>query len=231
MSRLRQTSRSSLGEGRVLQDILRGEDDHLPNVLLDAIAVVLFGEEPRQPLRAHVPGDAFRVKPGAGGLDGLVVQVRREDLDGELLLQAVHLLPQHHGQGIGLLTGGAARRPDPHRRAVRARSQEPGQGGLGERLEGLRVAEEIGHPDEQLPKEQVQLMRILVQKPQVLLRAFELVHVDAPLDAPANGVGLVGGEIVSRAGAQQHIDLLHRLGEPSFVLRLGAAEARYGPCA
>ena len=72
-------------------------------------------------------------------------------------------------------------------------------------------------------------MGILVQKPEVLLRAIELMHVDPPLDAPANRVRLVGREIVSRPGAQQHIDLLHRLRKPRFAQRLRCHQREVRP--
>ena len=71
MSKLRQADEVQFGERRVLQDVLRRKDDHLANLLLDAIAAVLLGEEPRQPFGATRPGDAVRVNPDAGGVDGL----------------------------------------------------------------------------------------------------------------------------------------------------------------
>ena len=58
-------------ERRVLADVLRREDDHLPNFLLDAIVAVFLGEKPRQPFARHVHGDALRVNPGAGRVDCL----------------------------------------------------------------------------------------------------------------------------------------------------------------
>ena len=44
------------------------------------------------------PRDAFRVKSGARGVNGLVVQIRRENLHGKLLLQLVQPLLQEHRQ-------------------------------------------------------------------------------------------------------------------------------------
>ncbi len=40
-----------------------------------------------------------------------------------------------------------------------------------------------------------------------------MVDVDAAFNAAANRIGLIGGEIVSRAITQQQVDLLHRLGK------------------
>ena len=43
-----------LGEGRVLDDVLQGEDGHLANLLADAVHVVVVGEIALQSLRGNV---------------------------------------------------------------------------------------------------------------------------------------------------------------------------------
>ena len=94
---------------------------------------------------------------------------------------------------------------------LRARIQQGRQGRLPQRLEGLGVAEEVRDADEQLLEQDVDLVRVLLQVADILHRAFDLVQVHPPLDAPPDGVGLVAGEVVARARAQQDENLLHRL--------------------
>src|ERR1700740_3023072 len=64
----------------ILDQIVRGEDAHLPNVLADLVPVVLPDEEPLQALRKDVLRDAFRVARLTSELECLVVDVAREDL-------------------------------------------------------------------------------------------------------------------------------------------------------
>ena len=206
-----------LGERRVLQNILQREDDQLAYLLLDAVAALLLEEEAREPLRAHVARDAVRVKSGARGLDGGVIQIRPENLHGKMFFQLVHAFLQEHRQRIHLLARRTARHPHAHRGVVRPRAQQLGHDGFGQQVEGFRVAEKAGHADEQVFEQQLQLVRILLQLAEVWLRPAQLMHVDPPFDAPPDGVDFIDGEIVPDVHAQQHEDFLHRLGKILFA--------------
>ena len=87
-----------LGEGRVLNDILHGEDGHLADLLADAIHAVAASEVAFQAGPADIAGDAFRVVAITGGLDGFAVQVGAEDLHLAVALRALHGLAQQDGE-------------------------------------------------------------------------------------------------------------------------------------
>jgi hypothetical protein len=52
-------------EGRVLQQVLRRENDRLPQRLFDAIGIILHLEEALQALLADIDRDARGILPGA----------------------------------------------------------------------------------------------------------------------------------------------------------------------
>ena len=110
-----------LRERRVHDEILRRKDHHLPDLLPHTVAVILFREEPRQSLRRHIPRDVLREETLPRLVDGIIVQIRGEDLHREvpLRLDLIRRLLQHHRQRISLLARGATRRPSPQRVALR----------------------------------------------------------------------------------------------------------------
>ena len=73
-----------LGEGRIHDDVLRGKDHHLADLLADPVAALVLDEEPAQALRRHVRGDVGREDALAGLVDGVPVQVGGEDLEREV---------------------------------------------------------------------------------------------------------------------------------------------------
>ena len=107
----------------------------------------------------------------------------------------------------------------------------PRQRRFRQRVERFQVCEKIpSASDEQFLEEQVQLVRVPLQQAQVLQRPPELVHADAPLDAPADGAGLIERKIVPDARAQEHNDFLEQLerSSPSSA-DSWPPTARYGP--
>jgi len=161
-----------------------------------------------QPLRRQVAGDAGRKEAGPGRGDGLVVYIGGKDLDGVAALEPLEALLQQHRDAIGLLARRAARHPDPEGLPRGLGGADWPQGQLVERLEDLRVAEELGHADEQVPKERHHLGGRLLQILDVALDRLDLVHRHPPPDPPANRVGLVLGKIVAGLGPQEDADLL-----------------------
>ena len=102
-----------------------------------------------------------------------------------------------NGDGVGLLAAGAAGHPDPELVTFGPRGKQLGQGLFGQHVERLRIAEEARHADQQLGKEPVDLVRILLEVAHVLGRVLDLVHVHSPLDPPPDGVHLIASEIVA----------------------------------
>ncbi len=101
--------------------------------------------------------------------------------------------------------------PDADHGARGLAGKEPGDDLFLERLEGLRVAEETGHADQQVAKERLHLRRRLLQVLDVAVHRFDLVDGHAPLDAAVDGARLVLGKVVAGLGAQQDEDLLQRV--------------------
>ena len=76
------TEQVELGERRVLEHVLLGEDDHVADAFMDAVAAAgLLDEEARQPMRRDVGDDVGGVGADAGLRDGAAVDVRGEHLN------------------------------------------------------------------------------------------------------------------------------------------------------
>ncbi len=85
-----------LGERRVAQHILGGKHHRVANLLLDAIRMLIFLEEARQPIRRQLPFDAPRVDRCACHAEGLLGGVRRKDLHLKTFSKPLHLLVDQH---------------------------------------------------------------------------------------------------------------------------------------
>ena len=109
-----------LGEGRILDQVLHGEDGHLADVLADAIGAVVAGEVALQTLRRDIAGNALRVAAVARRFDGVVVQVRAEQLHVAVALGGLQVFAHEDRQRVQLLAGGTARHPDAQGAIVRA---------------------------------------------------------------------------------------------------------------
>jgi hypothetical protein len=104
-----------LGEWRVHDEILRGEDHHLPDILLDPIAARLLpGEKKIKTLGRYLSSDVRKVHALAGLFDALCVYVRRKylDLEAALFPKLFKALQECDSDGVGLFASGAARDPD-----------------------------------------------------------------------------------------------------------------------
>src|SRR5207237_9060881 len=93
-----------------------------------------------------------------------------------------HALAHGHRDRIGLLAGRAAGNPYPERvRARGSRGDELADLQL-ERRERLRVAEERGHADEEIPEEELGLTAVGEEQAHVLVGAVEVVEPRAPFN-------------------------------------------------
>ena len=200
-----------LGKGRVHDEVLRREDHRLPDLFAHPVAVFFFGKEPAQPLRRHVCGDIVRKDALAGLVNGVPVQVGGKDLQGKapLGLDLLQRLLEHDGQGIGLLPGGAAGHPRPQGLAGRPAGDERRDGLFAQMLPGGGIAEEARHADQQLLEEQIQLLGVFLQVPDIVGNLGNLVDAHATLDPAVEGIPLVQGEVVAGVGSQQDDGLIH----------------------
>ncbi len=199
-------------EGGVLDDVLDREHHHLPDLLLDPVPAFHLHEVAAQPLGPDVLHDVGRVDPGARGRDGVLVEVGRVDLDLEVEVALVHQLVQQDGDGVGLLSGGAARHPGAQDPALRLPGDEPREHLGPERLERLRIPEEAGDVDEQLLEQELHLGGMLLQVAAVEFRGRDVVLRHAALDPADDRALLVLGEVVAGPRAEDGQDLAQAAG-------------------
>ncbi len=202
------TEQVNLGKRRVFEHVLLGKDHHVADILADAVGAVFLGKKPGQPFRGDIGGNAVGIDPGAGFLNGLVVDIGGKDLDLEVFFYFVQIFPDQDSQGIGFFAGGATRDPDPHTCARELVGKEPGNDLFPERFEGLRVAEEIGDADQKFPKKGLHFQRVFPHVTYIIFDTVDLGNGHAPLDAAADGGLFVLGKIMARLGAQQNEHLL-----------------------
>lgn len=178
-------------------------------LFVDAVGLAtgLQREEARQPLRRQVGGDAGGVDAQPGRGNGAGIHVGGKHLHGIALLEGLHALDQQNGQRIGFFAGRATGRPDAHGSAIGLAEEELGNDLLFQNLGSLGVAKKAGDANQQVAKQRIDLGGRLLQVADVGLNGFQLVHGDAPLDAPVNGAGFVLRKVVPGLGAQQHKDL------------------------
>ena len=100
---------------------------------------------------------------------------------------------------------------------------------LLEEVEQPRIAEEVGHADQQLLVEQLDFLRVLLEETNIARQAVELMDAHPPFDAAADRVGLVAGKVVAGVGPQQDEHLLQRGGRfPLGPIAIFAAAAGRG---
>ena len=207
-----------LGEGGVHDDVLHGEDRHLPDIFGEAVAVLFFDEEPSEPLGRHIRGDVGRKDPLAGLVDGFTVEVGGEDLEGEAspVLHPVEGLFEDDRQGVRLLPRGAAGHPGPEHLAG-GTVREEREDDLFQVLPRRRIAEEARHADQELLEEELEFLGIRLEKPHILADPLDLVDAHAPLDPAVDGALLVQGKVVARLGPEEDDDLVE--GALGFALQ------------
>ena len=191
-------------EGRILDHAVRREDAHFADLLDHAPVLAVLAEPALQPFRRDA-GQWCPIASGAGTADRLVVDVGGEDLHLGAGSRA-HRLAQRDGDGVGLLAGGAAGHPDAQHVGAGAVGQHRRDRQRPQRLECDRVAEEFGHPDQELAEQQFVLVRMLAQIVDVVGDGFGLRHQHAALDAPHQGLFLVLAEVVADFLVQQFAD-------------------------
>lgn len=147
-------------EGRVLDEVVVGEQHRLAQLPANAVPVRLLDEEPAQSLGRDVGRVVRRVEAVTRHGDRLLVDVRGEDLYAGGLRERGGVFGEQHRERVGLLACGAPCGPHPDLVARAFPLEEPGEDGPGERAERLRVAEEIRHAYEQVLEKRVGLFRV-----------------------------------------------------------------------
>jgi len=146
-----------IGKGWVLGDVLAGENTHLADGLIDLISPVELDEKSPQALRRNFCNRGCRIKTGPSAVERALADIGGEDLEGHatrcwpggLLSFQPDVFQHRHGERIDLLSGGAARDPNPYRAGLMVLKQI-GEYMLAQRFKGLGVAEETGYMDENI---------------------------------------------------------------------------------
>ncbi len=115
--------------------------------------IAVAHKEALQALGADVASDVLDIASRPRGLQGVQAHVGPEDLNGGAGDALSQILNKTHGDGIHLLAACAARDPYPYGYVCVSLTQDTRENGLDQCLECVRIAEELGHADQQIPSE------------------------------------------------------------------------------
>jgi hypothetical protein len=199
-----------LRERGVLQHVVTREHDQRPQLLRDLESARPPGEEALESRRADVRQLVVPVDAHARKLERQRMHVGREDLEVDRPTTCRHLLVKQHRERVRLLAGGAARDPQAHL-LRRWHPVEDLRDDLAlERLERFRIAKELGHADQEILVQRVELVGLGQQLLRVRGDAVHAKQIDAALDAAGDGAGLVEREVDAELIAQQAQHGVHR---------------------
>ena len=119
------------------------------------------------------------------------------------------MFEQEHGQGIRLLTRGAAGDPHPHGCAGTLRVHERRDDFGRQSAERFRVAEKPGHADQKIASESPDLFGMLTEVREVVRDVIEVAQSHAPFQPPLNHFLAIAAKIELRAGPQESEHLVH----------------------
>jgi hypothetical protein len=188
-----------LRERRILEQVLDGKDDLLPQFPPNPGGAPFLEEELLQPVPGDIGRDPLAVSPLPGRFDGMTVEVGGVDLHGGPEVQPLHGLRKDHGNGIRLFAAGAARHPDPEGVLFPMRPDQLGKDLCAQRREGLRVAEEARDVDQHFMKQLVDFLGVFFKVLGILVGLRDLQHLHPAPDPAIDRVHLVDGKI--RSGA------------------------------
>ena len=194
-------------KGRVFEQIVLGEDDTLADLVFHDEVVAALVEEALEPFRRELRRDRLGEDPGPADLDVLLLYVGREELEVRPAPRAIECLGEQDRQAVRLLAGGGARHPGPNRLVFATLGDDRLHDGLGQDVEGLRVAEEAGHRDQHLAAQHRQLPPIVVEQPDIVGQIRSMTDLHAPLDPAHYGGWFVFPEVDAALMLQQ----VHRL--------------------
>ncbi len=144
-------------------------------------------------------------------LDGIIADVGREYLEGNLSRTVAQAFEHDHGERVGFLTRRAPGYPGAEWPVAGVLADDAWDHVLLERLERVGLAEEAGHVDQNVAVERQDLVGIFPQEAHVVLDAGQLVQQDAALQPTFDRRQLVLAEIDAGGGAQQRKDALEVL--------------------
>jgi hypothetical protein len=138
------------------------------------------------------------------------VHVGGEDLHVDRAASRGELLVEHHRERVWFLAGRTPGDPQPQLLTRRHAIEDLRDDLALERLVRFRIAEELGHADEQILVERVELVGVRLQLLDVGRDAVDAQQVDAPLYPPRHRARLVEREVDAELIAQQAQRRVHR---------------------
>lgn len=129
---------------------MRGENAHLTDDLAGTVFVVLLDKPAIEARTRNVRSDRAGKSPAACHPHGIIIDVRRKDLDSTAGLVPRHGLFQEDRDRIGLLSSRAARYPYPDRVVGPAFLDQIRNDMPFQRFERVAVTEELGDVDQKV---------------------------------------------------------------------------------
>ena len=139
------------GERGVVNQILPGKHHAFAHRLADPVAMVFAGKVAPQPVLGHIASNAFGVDRRAPNGQRPLVHIGGEDLQIQRPTHSRGAFHNGDGDAVSLLACGAAGHPHADRLVIRL-LQQPLDHLLFQGLEVVRLAEELGDPDQQIVK-------------------------------------------------------------------------------
>ena len=196
------TDKVQPGEGRILGQVVSGENAYVADELGDLVTAFRSGEEPRQSLRRDIGQRGVGVRPGAGLLDRRFAEIGGENLERKVNPRLLQEFYQAHGDRISFLAGGTPGHPDPDWVARRSFLGQGGKNLVLQFFEDLRLPKEFGHGDEKALVQSVHLVAISFEVQTVVFQVFESTEVHSTVNAPLKGVVPIVAEVHSGGAAQ-----------------------------
>ena len=160
-----------------------------------------------QPFRRNFLCDVLQIGAGAGRTQRQIANVGAEDLQGEMQPLPPTEFVQTDGQRINFFPRGASWYPNPEE-TRRARLFDNLTQTFRKRAKSIRIAEKLGHRNEQILKEILNLFRMCLQILQVFAGVQRSSHRHPPPDAPQGGRFFVVAKIHIRGAVNQFEDLI-----------------------
>ena len=151
-------------ERRIARHVLTREEAEIADVLRNAVLTVLPDEETLEAFCRHLLHGIEGVHTRPRPLEGRLADIGPEHLDLQRRLAVAEVFEHRHGDGIDLLAGRAAGHPDTDRVFRGPAFTERGKHVLTQRLEGGRIAKELGDPDQEVLVQRGELAGIAIER-------------------------------------------------------------------
>ena len=213
-------------EGRIGEQVLPCEDDHLTHRLVDAVAPLLLDKEPPQTFGADVVHETLGVQREPSFAQQRFIEVGGEHLQVAPARRILGHLHERDGDGIRFLPAGTAQHPNANRFVV-GLFQQVGQNLALKSLERFGVAEETRHADQHVGAKRIEFGGVASQKLGVVLDRVLLVDHQPPSNATLNRRGFVEREVHAGMIPQQRqrlrVAVFRRRNDISITERHGAS--------